>query len=186
MTSSFISYFTPRLNFVSSLSWTNSNNGVRGDNIPITTNGTFITLSTASLYLSSMMPNIRSKSTNVTLEYNPVILFPMADSQTAPPQLISTFMKFTTDNITYTYLSTVNTDYMNWNQYTVGATTSNLYSKYLRLNLYPNILLSNTDANYIIYHTLPTAAAQCAVPPTTVNLRTSVQNYIFITITNTL
>jgi hypothetical protein len=75
---------------------------------------------------------------------------------------------------------------MNWNQYTGGATTSNLYSKYLRLNLDPNILLSNRNANYIIYHTLPTAAAQCAVPPTTVHVRTSVQNSIFITITNTL
>lgn len=188
MTSSFLSYFKPRLNFVSSLTWTNSNDGVRGDNTLIFKTGNRIVLSTASLYFSSMLPLITSQSANVTLEYNPVILFPMAVNQNVEPQEISTFMKFTTDNITYTYLSSVNTDYMNWKQYILGGetTTSNLYSKYLRLNLDPKILLSNTEAKYIIYHTLPTAVPQCSVPPTTAHIRTSPQNSMFITITNTL
>ena len=189
MTSSFLSYFAPRLNFVSSLTWTTSADGTRGDNSRIFTTGTQIVLSTASLDLSSVIPLITSKNSVVTLEYNPIILFPMASDPNVLPQAISTFLKFTTDNTKYTYLSTLNNDYMNWNQYTIGggATTSNLYSKYLRLNLDPNILLSNTTAKYIIYHTLPTAAVKCAVtPPTTAHIRTSVQNSMFITITNAL
>jgi hypothetical protein len=205
MTSTFLKYFTPRLNLVSSLGYT----GARGDGLPYWnfTSGNLgpgngVLFSTACFNFSNLSNVITSKTVHISIDYNPTILFPMAASATVAPQYISTYIAYqaTKDNNT-NYItnvipipSTTYTDMVQLNQYNVGntATTSNLYSKFIRLTINPNDLIKvNFTGEYVIYHYLPTAWIGLINTPYltgtatgTLHIHTSVQNSLFINIFN--
>lgn len=205
MTSTFLKYFTPRLNLVSSLGY----RGARGDGVPYWnfTNGApgtgdGVLFSTASFNFSNLSNVITSKTVYVSIDYSPTILFPMGVSATLAPQYISTYIAYQPVNDTYlNYItnvipipSTTYTDMVQLNQYNAGnaATTSNLYSKFMRLTINPkNLIDVNFTGNYVIYHYLPNAWPSLTNTPYlagtttgTLHIRTSAQNSIFINIFN--
>lgn len=184
MTSSFISYFTPKINIVSSMGYS----GIRGDSIPFYYNSTGnLVISTATLSFKDLTSSIRSIRADLSLEYNPVILFPMASSSNVIPQNISTFIQYADgtlmSNVTFS-------DYMSWNQYSPGADAffSNVYSKYMRIRLDAAFIASNGVSNYTIYHRLTTAASYInglnSTSNSTCHIRTPVQNSIFLNLFN--
>jgi hypothetical protein len=188
MTSTFVSLFTPKKSIVSSLGFL----GTRGDGVRFTISNTGIYLSTLSMNLSTSITLINSLSTNVSLEYSPVLLFPMALNANVAPQLISTFISYQSTipgappTLTNTIIpNTTFTDYMTWNQYALGgsAYVSNVYSKYIRLGISTGFLLNNTSGTYNVCHALPTAATNITAA-TTMHIRNPLQNSAFLNIFN--
>ena len=202
MTSSFLSYFTPRLNLVSSLNYT----GTRGDgqlyfrNLDVPTGLLF---STVFINFSSISSLFTSQNISLTLDYNPSILFPMANSASNAfsnsPQYISTYIAYQESNDTYNKLplgpNQTYTDTLMINQYSLGndVTTSNLYSKYIRLTMDANHVRTHYTGKYIVYHHLPTGysvLSNLTGGPSgtsinsTVHIRTSPQNSVFINLFN--
>lgn len=184
MTSSFISYFSPKVNILSSLGYS----GIRGDGIPFTydANGQLL-LSTVEFSFKDLTSSIRSTRADISIEYNPVLLFPMASAATVAPQNVSTYIQYKDGTI----LSNVTfSDYMSWNQYSPGADGffSNLYSKYMRLHIDPAFVMSNGVSNYTIYHRLSTAALYVDglnhTSNSTCHIRTPSQNSLFLNLFN--
>lgn len=192
MTSSFTSMFSPKLNIVSSLLYS----GKRGDSIPFyypESGGSIqppynVTISTAVLNFSGVVSSIRSNRATVTLDYNPVLLFPMANSNTVPPRLIETYLLYQNGGIG----SEICEDYFNFNQYT-GITgseyTSNIYSKNLTLQLRTNFILNNGVGDYTIYHNILSNSSNIynlgpAGDNSTLHIRTPIQNSLFLRILN--
>ena len=184
MTSSFISYFNPRVNILSSLGYT----GIRGNGIPFTrdANGQIL-ISTAELSFKDLTSSIRTTRADISIEYNPVLLFPMASAANVAPQNISTYIQYKDGTI----LNSVTfSDFMSWNQYSPGASGfySNLYSKYIRLRIDPGFVMSNGVSNYTIYHRLSTAALYVDginyTSNSTCHIRTPVQNSLFLNLFN--
>lgn len=189
MTSSFVSLFTPKRSIVSSLGFV----GTSGDGVRFTTSNTGIYLSTLSINLATAVTLINSLSTNVSLEYSPVLLFPMALNANVAPQPISTFISYQSTipgappSLTNTIIpNTTFTDYMTWNQYAVGgsAYVSNVYSKYIRLGISTGFLLNNTAGTYNVCHALPTAGTNMTAGATTMHIRNPQQNSAFLNIFN--
>jgi hypothetical protein len=184
MTSSFISYFNPRVNILSSLGYS----GIRGDNIPFSrdANGQIV-ISTAEFSFKDITSSIRSTRADISIEYNPVLLFPMASAANVAPQNVSTYIQYKDGTI----LNSVTfSDYMSWNQYSPGGSGfySNLYSKYIRLRIDPSFVMSNGVSNYTLYHRLSTAALYVAgindTSNSTCHIRTPVQNSLFLNLFN--
>lgn len=184
MTSSFISYFNPRVNILSSLGYT----GIRGDNLPFSrdANGQIV-ISTAEFSFKDITSSIRSTRADISIEYNPVLLFPMASAANVAPQNVSTYIQYKDGTI----LNSVTfSDYMSWNQYSPGGSGfySNLYSKYIRLRIDPSFVMSNGVSNYTLYHRLSTAALYVAgindTSNSTCHIRTPVQNSLFLNLFN--
>jgi hypothetical protein len=189
MTTNFTPLFTPKKSLVSSLGFF----GTRGDNITFTSNNGAIYLSTLSLNLSTSISFINSLSTNVSLEYNPVLMFPMSVNGNAPLQPISTFISYQSTipgappTITNTIIpNTTFTDYMPWNQYALGggAYISNVYSKYVRLGISTGFLVNNTAGMYTVAHAMPTAGTYVAPGCNTMHIRNPQQNSAFLNIFN--
>lgn len=184
MTSSFISYFNPRVNILSSLGYS----GIRGDSIPFArdANGQ-ITISTAEFSFKDLTSSIRSTRADISIEYNPVLLFPMASAANVVPQNVSTYIQYKDGTIMN---SVTFSDYMSWNQYSLGGSGfySNLYSKYIRLRIDPAFVLSNGVSNYTLYHRLSTAALYVDginyTSNSTCHIRTPVQNSLFLNLFN--
>lgn len=193
MTSSFTSLFSPKPNIFSTLLYS----GTRGDNIPFAypeSGGSVIppytvTLSTAVLNFSYVVSSMRSERTTVLLDYNPVLLFPMAKSNTTPPQEIKTYLLYQ-DGIQYG--SEIFTDYFNYNQYagdTASPTTSNIYSRNITLQLNTSFIRNNGVSNYTLYHESPVLASNIyflgpAGCNSTLHIRTPVRNSLFLRILN--
>ena len=184
MTSSFISYFNPRVNILSSLGYS----GIRGDNLPFSrdANGQIV-ISTAEFSFKDITSSIRSTRADISIEYNPVLLFPMASAANVAPQNVSTYIQYKDGTI----LNSVTfSDYMSWNQYSPGGSGfySNLYSKYIRLRIDPSFVMSNGVSNYTLYHRLSTAALYVAgindTSNSTCHIRTPVQNSLFLNLFN--
>ena len=184
MTSSFISYFSPRVNILSSLGYS----GIRGDSIPFSrdANGQIL-ISTVEFSFKDLTSSIHTTRADISLEYNPVLLFPMASAANVAPQNISTYIQYKDGTI----LNSVTfSDYMSWNQYSLGADGffSNLYSKYIRLHIDPGFVMSNGVSNYTIYHRLSTAALYVDglnyTSNSTCHIRTPVQNSLFLNLFN--
>jgi hypothetical protein len=189
LTSSFTSLFTPKKALISSLLYS----GTRGDNISFTNSTGGIYLTTLSLNMSTAITNINSLATSVSLEYSPVLLFPMASNANAAAQLISTYITYQSTipgappTITNTIIpNTTFSDYMSWNQYSSNSSAplSNVYSRYLRLGISTGFLLKNTAGLYIVNHALPTAGSNISQTATTMHIRNSVQNSAFLNIFN--
>lgn len=186
MTSSFISYFNPRLNIMSSLGYT----GIRGDNTKFAfdANGELI-ISTVEFTFKDITSSIRSSRADISIEYNPVLLFPMASAANVAPQNVSTYIQYKDGTI----LNSVTfSDYMSWNQYSAGVGAdgffSNLYSKYIRLRIDPGFVTSNGVSNYTIYHRLSTSALYVNGLSQSLNstchIRTPIQNSLFLNLFN--
>lgn len=190
MTSTFISLFTPRTNLVSSLNYT----GARGEGLPFTLSNNGFYLSSLSLNLSTAIRAITSLKTNVSIDYNPVILFPMGNSAVQPPQLISTYIVYESTipgpTTTFTIIpNTTFTDYISWNPWQSGGDgyVSNVYSKSMRIGISTGFLTKNTAGTYNMYHALPTAGVVTNVFTnlnSTMHIRTSLQNSAFLNIFN--
>lgn len=211
MTSTFTSLFKPRLNLVSSLGYTGTwGDGVRMTQDPsvIPPNNTSLTFSTIVLNFSSISTAFTSKNISLTLDYSPTILFPMANSLSNAfsnsPITMNTYFAYQESaagggaqpyNRTPITTFTSNTDTIMINQYNQGqdAITSNIYSKYVRLTLDSTHIQSHYTGNYVLYHTLPNAYTLfCNINPgaggvsinSTVHIRTSLQNSLFINLFN--
>lgn len=208
MTSTFTSLFTPRLNLVSSLGYT----GTWGDGIrmtqdpPVISGNTSLTFSTIVLNFSSISSAFTSKNISLTLDYSPTILFPMVNSLSNAfsnsPITMRTYFAYQETaagggadpyNRTPITTFTSNTDSIMINQYNSNqdAITSNMYSKYVRLTLDSSHIQSRYTGNYVLYHTLPNthtlfcnANAQAISINSTVHIRTSLQNSLFINLFN--
>ena len=206
MSIGFLSSFTPRLNLVSSLLYRDSTRkSLWGDGIQFSNYnppGYGVLLSTVVFNFSNLSNAFTSQKISVTIEYNPVILFPMANSLANSanynPQYISTYIAY--QPVSYTSVvtpldGTTYTDTLMINQFNSNndAVTSNTYSKYIRLTL-DSAQVRNTNflGNYIIYHYLPTAFQVFGgrtVPVaisinSTLHIRTSLQNSLFLNIFN--
>lgn len=193
MTSSFTSLFAPKLNIYSTLIY----DGIRGDNIPFAypeSGGSLIspftvTISTAVLNFKDVVSSIRTDRTSVLLDYNPVLLFPMAKSNTIPPQEIKTYLLYE-DGVGYG--SEIFTDYFNYNQYagdTASPYTSNIYSRNITLQLSTNFIRNHGLSNYTLYHeSLGLASNIYFLGPagcnSTLHIRTPVLNSLFLRILN--
>jgi hypothetical protein len=184
MTSSLISYFSPKISIVSSLGYS----GIRGDGVNFTYDGTGkLVISTATLNFAGFTSSIRSAKADISLEYNPVILFPMATATTVLPQNISTYVQYADGTL---MSNATFSDYVSWNQYSPGAdaSISNVYSKYIRIRLDAGFVASNGVSNYTIYHLLPTASLYINSLNTTINstchIRTPAQNSLFLNLFN--
>jgi hypothetical protein len=209
MTSTFTSLFKPRLNLVSSLGYTGTwGDGVRMTQDPsvIPPNNTSLTFSTLVLNFSSISSAFTSKNISLTLDYSPTILFPMVNSLSNAfsnsPITMRTYFAYQETaaggeadpyNKTPITTFTSNTDTIMINQYNQGqdAITSNIYSKYVRLTLDSSHIQSHYTGNYVLYHTLPnTYTLFCNINQagksinSTVHIRTSLQNSLFINLFN--
>ncbi len=142
-----------KASLVSSLQYS----GNRGADLLFAPSGTGIITSTVILSLADIKTSITSPNSDVSLEYSPVLLFPQAGSYTAPPQTVCTIVVCDNGNIMSNSLFT---DTMLFDQYDQNSQLplSNLYSKYMRLNLNARDILSNNLDTYTIYHNLPTVA----------------------------
>lgn len=184
MTSSFFSYFAPRINIVSSIGYTEK----RGDSTKFTFNANGeLLLSTIEFSFKDLTSSIRSSRTDINLEYNPVLLFPMATAANVAPQNISTYLQYKDGTIVN---CATFSDFMSWNQYSSGADAyySNVYSKYMRISLDPRFIASNGVSNYTLYHRLSTASLYVnginQTSNSTCHIRTPLQNSLFLTIFN--
>ena len=205
MTSSFLSLFTPRINLVSSFTYIGARgDGVRMQNIPQTilsypTGG--MLFSTAYFTFSNITPIMTTTNPIITIDYNPSILFPMATSlsNAFSTQVISTYIAYQPTNLAVTsadnyfpVVGTTYTDTLMLNNYNPGYNniTSNLYSKYIRLTLDAIYVKTNPTGKYVIYHYLPNAYGIFINPNiapqinSTVHIRTSVENSLFLTLFN--
>ncbi len=196
MTSSFTSLFSPKLNIVSSLLYS----GKRGDSIPFyypESGGSLqppynVIISTAVLNFADVVSSIRTNRATVTLDYNPVLLFPMANSNTVPPRLIETFLMYGNSISYLNYGSEIYEDYFNFNQYagiTGSAVTSNIYSKNITLQLKPGFIRNNGVGDYTIYHNITELSSNIynlgpAGDNSTLHIRTPIQNSLFLRILN--
>jgi hypothetical protein len=186
MTSSFISYFNPRLNILSSLGYS----GIRGDNTKFTfdANGQLL-ISTVEFSFKDLTSSIRSSRADISLEYNPVLLFPMASGANIVPQNVSTYIQYKDgtilNNVTFS-------DYMSFNQYSAGAGAdgffSNLYSKHIRMSIDAGFVMSNGVSNYTVYHRLSTTSLYInglsQAFNSTCHIRTPVQNSLYLNLFN--
>lgn len=193
MTSSFTSLFAPKINIFSTLIYS----GKRGDNITFTypeSGGSpitpyTVTLSTAVLNFSGVVSSMRTDRAAVYLDYNPVLLFPMAKSNTTPPQEIKTYILY--DDGT-SYGSEIFTDYFNYNQYagdTASPFTSNIYSRNITLQLSTNFIRNHGVSNYTVYHQSQGLASNIyflgpAGCNSTLHIRTPIMNSLFLRILN--
>jgi hypothetical protein len=212
MTSTFTSLFTPRLNLVSSLGYTGTwGDGIRFRSWPTVasaSSNTGILFSTISLNFSSISSAFTSKNISLSIDYSPTILFPMANSVSNAfynsPITVSSYFAYQesaagpggADPYNCNAIPTfpINTQTMMINQYNLGqdAITSNLFSKYMRLTLDPTYIQSNYTGNYTLYHYLPsTTTSFCNINSntgdsinSTVHIRTSLQNSLFINLFN--
>ena len=184
MTSSFISYFNPRLNILSSIGYS----GIRGDNIKFTfdINGQLL-ISTAEFSFKDITSSIRSSRADISLEYNPVLLFPMASGANIVPQNVSTYIQYKDgtilNNVTFS-------DYMSFNQYSAGSDGffSNLYSKHINMSIDAGFVMSNGVSNYTVYHRLSTTSLYInglsQAFNSTCHIRTPVQNSLYLNLFN--
>ena len=186
MTSSFISYFNPRLNILSSLGYS----GIRGDNTKFSfdANGQLL-ISTVEFSFKDLTSSIRSSRADISLEYNPVLLFPMASAANIVPQNVSTYIQYKDgtilNNVTFS-------DHMSFNQYSAGVGAdgffSNLYSKHIRMSIDPGFVMSNGISNYTVYHRLSTTSLYInglsQAFNSTCHIRTPVQNSLYLNLFN--
>jgi hypothetical protein len=181
-----MSAIVPKISIVSSL----ETRGIYNSTVKFYTNpyGSTFT-STLSINFSSVVSSIKPNA-SVYLEYNPVLLYPMALNNQTSPQLIQTYLQYDYNGARMPVSQY--DDYMNFNQYNaaVGASdyTSNLYSKYLRLSLDPDYITSNGCSSYTLYHVLPTGTANIynysETFNSTVNVRISAKNSLYLNIFN--
>lgn len=140
-----------KANVVSSIHYS----GTKGDNLNFATFGTGLTTSTALFSFAAVASSIASAHTDISLEYSPVLLFPQAGSYVAPPQPICTILVCDNGRIMSNSLFS---DTFLFDQYDQNSQLplSNLYSKYIRMNLSAAEILSNAVDLYTIHHHLPT------------------------------
>jgi len=183
MTSTFFSKLLPKYNLISSLGYT----GSHGDHIPFTYNtvtGTFAT-STATLCFKDVVSSIRTANTDMYIEYNPVLLLPMASNWFIPAQTLYTNITYEDGSIMD---SSVFQDTLQLDQFapSVGASAllSNLYSKSMKLRLDADFILQNGGGVYTIYHYSDTIASNIYNLGTnsnsTLHNRTSLKNSLFL------
>ena len=186
ITNYFMTAIVPKISIVSSL----ASRGIYNSTVQFYTNpyGSTFT-STLSINFSSVVSSIKPNA-SVYLEYNPVLLYPMALNNQVTPQLIQTYLQYDY-NGTRMPVSQYD-DYMNFNQYNAAVAasdyTSNLYSKYLRLTLDPDYITSNGCSSYTLYHVMPTGSASIynysQIFNSTVNVRISAKNSLYLNIFN--
>ena len=177
----------PKTNLVSSL----NHGGTLGDSKRFfydVGSGIFET-STARFSLKDVVSSINSTRADVSLEYSPVLLLPMATTNDAPPQHLCTVVKY---NTTEVVPAATFQDTILFNQYsaTLNASSyySNVYSKYMRIRLDSGWVTSNGVHDYTIHHYSPSLAQSIASLGTTCNstlhIRTPCTNSLFLNIFN--
>lgn len=129
--------------------------GTSGSNVKFAWDGTTVTTSSAQISFAAVASSIASANTDISLEYSPVLLFPQATSYYVAPQTICTIL--VCDNGTI-MSNSLYSDTFVFDQYDQNSQLplSNLYSKYIRMNLNAAQILSNAVDSYTIYHHLPT------------------------------
>jgi len=183
MTSTFFSKLLPKYNLISSIGYT----GNHGDHIPFTYNtvtGAFTT-STATLSFKGVVSSIRTANTDMYIEYNPVLLLPMACNWFIPAQTLYTGIKYEDGTVMD---SAVFQDTFQMDQFApsagASALLSNLYSKPMKLRLDTNFILQNGGGIYTIYHYSDTLASNIyhlgTQSNSTLHIRTSLKNSLFL------
>ena len=183
MTSTFFSRLLPKYNLISSLGYT----GKHGDNITFTYNtvaGTFTT-STVTLCFKDVVSSIRTANTDMYIEYNPVLILPMACNWFIPAQTLYTGIKYEDGTVMD---SAVFQDTFQMDQFgpSIGASAllSNLYSKPMKLRLDSEFILQNGGGIYTIYHYSDTLASNIyhlgTQSNSTLHIRTSLKNSLFL------
>jgi len=187
MTTYFQKNFLPRVSLVSSI----HHNGIIGDSVPFTYSlpSGGLGFVTAGFTLKDVIPCIRSARADVSIEYNPVLLFPMATTTLTQPQNLCTILLHNGFNVVpnLTYNDTISFSQASSDS-NASAYFSNVYSKYVRIKLDTNFVLSNPNDNYSIYHYSPTLASHIyALGPgcnSTLHIRTPNTNSVYLNIFN--
>ena len=185
LTSYLKSNILPKVSLVSSL----NHGGSVGDRLPfavdsITSNVTF---STAQFTLKDVVSSITSSRADVSIEYSPVLVLPMASTNITPLLNFCTVIVYSDGSVVP---NTTFSDTILFNQYLPGGSAifSNVYSKYMRIRLDPSWVLSNGDGDYSIYHHAPFLADAIfnysESLNSTLHIRTPSTNSLFLNIFN--
>jgi hypothetical protein len=181
ITTYFLDAIVPKVSIVSSFGY----DGTAGDSIPFSydLDTGEILFSTANVCFKDIVSSIHQNA-SVFIDYNPVILLPMASSNSTLPRPISTYLVYDGNFLAATSYA----DTMSFNQYSGTAPLSNIYSKNLRLRIDPAFLLSNGESNYTIYHRMLSTATHVynlgTSESSTLHIRTPQQNSLFVNIFN--
>jgi hypothetical protein len=175
----------PKVSIVSSLTYA----GTAGDSVPFYRNVSSLLFSTATLNFSKIASSIHDNAT-MTLEYNPVLLFPMSKQYGVQPQNFCTILKYADGSIMN---SSLFQDSLTLYQYGTdtyaGQYYSNVYSKYIRMSLDSAFIATHGVSNYTIFHYSPTAAGflnNLPVSSSTLHIRTPPTNSLFLSLFNTV
>ena len=126
----------------------------------------------------------------MTLEYNPVLLFPMSKQYGVQPQNFCTFLKYADGTIMSSSMIQDNLSLYQYGTDTyAGQYYSNVYSKYIRMSLDPNFIANNGVSNYTIYHYSGGAAGylnNLPISSSTLHIRTPQTNSLFLSLFNTV
>lgn len=177
----------PKISIVSSL----THGGSLGDSKPFTYNTVTGSLefSTAQFSMKDVVSSIVSSRADVSIEYSPVLLLPMASANQTPLQNFCTVITYNGSTVVpnANFVETIP-----FSHYlpTSGASaySSNVYSRYMRIRLDAGWVASNGVHNYTIRHYSPTLAQSIHSLGTacnsTLHIRTPCTNSLFLNIFN--